>query len=119
MATVIDLRDLMLKVKDMKKMEANFALEFDCVLEVEDINPLIKVINYAINYITKLSEQELQIALNQSMSSVTLSFTIFTETTELPSINEQVSETLKQYQAEIELKNEPGKYAQLLIAFEK
>jgi hypothetical protein len=118
-AEVIDLRDLMMKVKEMKKMNANLALEFDCVIEVEDINPLVKVINYAINYISQLSEQELQISLNQSLSGITLGFTVFTETTELPAINEQVTEALKQYQASIELKNEPGKYAQLLISFEK
>lgn len=118
-AEVIDLRDLMMKVQEMKKMSANLALEFDCVIEVEDINPLVKVINYSINYITQLTEQELQISLNQSMSGITLSFTAFTETTELPAINEQVIDALKQYQGSIELKSEPGKYAQLLILFKK
>ena len=119
MAEVIDLRDLMMKIQEMKKMNANLALEFDCVIEVEDINPLVKVINYSINYINQLSNQELQISLNQSMSGITLSFTAFTETTELPTISEQVMEALQPYQASIELKSEVGKYAQLLISFEK
>ncbi len=118
-AEVIDLRDLMMKIQEMKQMDANLALEFDCVIEVEDINPLVKVINYSINYITQLSDQQLQIALNQSMSGITLSFTAFTETVDLPAINEQVVEAVKTYQAEIELKGETGKYAQLLISFEK
>jgi len=119
MAEVIDLRDLMIKIQDMKKMNANLALEFDCVIEVEDINPLVKVINYSINYIQQLTEQELQISLNQSMSGITLSFTAFTETTELPAINEQVATALTPFQGSIELKSEAGKYAQLLIMFEK
>ncbi len=119
MAEEIDLRNLMMKIQEMKKMNANLALEFDCVIDVEDINPLVKVINYSINYISQLSDQELQISLNQSMSGITLGFTIFTETTELPAINEQVMEALKQYQASIELKSETGKYAQLLISIKK
>ena len=120
MATeAIDLRDLMRKIQEMKKMDANFALEFDCVIEVEDINPLVKVINYSINYINQLSDQKLQVSLNQSMSGITLGFTIFTDTTELAAINEQVNESLKQYKASIELKKETGKFAQLLISFEK
>ncbi len=119
MAEEIDLRNLMMKIQEMKKMNANLALEFDCVIDVEDINPLVKVINYSINYISQLSDQELQISLNQSMSGITLGFTIFTETTELPAINEQVMEALKQYQGDIELKSEAGKYAQLLISIKK
>ncbi len=119
MAEEIDLRNLMMKIQEMKKMNANLALEFDCVIVVEDINPLVKVINYSINYVSQLSDQELQISLNQSMSGITLGFTIFTETTELPAINEQVIEALKQYQGSIELKSEAGKYAQLLILLKK
>lgn len=119
MAEVIDLRDLMNKIQEMKKMDANLALEFDCVIEVEDINPLVKVINYSINYISQLTDQQLQISLNQSMSGITLSFTAFTEKEDRPAINEQVVEALKAYQADIELKGEVGKFAQLLISFEK
>ena len=50
----VDLRDLILMIKEQKQVNANFSLEFDCVIETDNITPLIKVINYAINYINQL-----------------------------------------------------------------
>ena len=47
----VDLRNLIMMIKEQKQMEANLALEFDCVIETEDIKPLVKAINYCINYV--------------------------------------------------------------------
>ena len=113
----IDLRDLLLMIKEQKQLDANFALEFDCVIETEDVKPLVKVINYAINYISQLTDQQLQISLNASMSGITIGFTAFISTTELPEINPQVNEALVPYNALLEQKGEPGNYTQLLISF--
>jgi hypothetical protein len=111
----IDLRDLLLKIKEQKQMNANLTLEFDCVIETEDVTPLIKVINYCINYISQLTDQQQQISLNASMSGLTIGFTAFTSKTELPEINPQVREILVPYDAVLEQKGESGKYTQLLI----
>jgi hypothetical protein len=113
----IDLRDLILMIKEQKQMNANLALEFDCVIETDDIKPLVKVINYAINYISQLTEQAQEISLNASMSGIVIGFTAFTSVTDLPEINPQVHETLASYNAKMERKGEPGKYIQLLISF--
>ena len=78
-----------------------------------------KVINYAINYINQLTDQPQEISLNASMRGITIGFTTFTELTELPAINPQVSEALVPYNAILEQKGESGKYTQLLISFEK
>jgi len=77
------------------------------------------VINYAINYTSKLTEQQLQISLNASMSGITIGVTAFMESTELPEINQQVNEVLAPYNAIIEQKGELGKYTQLLISFKE
>ena len=114
----VDLRDLILMVKEQKQVNANFSLEFDCVIETDNVTPLIKVINYAINYINQLTDQPQEISLNASMRGITIGFTTFTERTELPAINPQVNEALVPYNAILEQKGESGKYTQLLISFE-
>jgi hypothetical protein len=113
----VDLRDLILMVKEQKQMNANFTLEFDCVIETDDVTPLVKVINYAINYINQLTDKPQEISLNASMRGITIGFTTFTELLDLPAINPQVSEALVPYNAILEQKGEPGKYTQLLITF--
>ena len=115
----IDLRNLILMIKEQKQINANLALEFDCFIEANDVKPLVKVINYAINYITQLTDQPLQISLNASMSGITIGFTAFIVSLDLPAINPQVNEALVLYNAVMEQKGEPGKYTQLLIIFRK
>ena len=115
----VDLRDLILMINEQKQMNANLALEFDCVIDTDDVKPLIKVINYAINYINQLTDQPQQISLNASMSGITIGFTTATTLSEFPAINPQVNEALEPYNAVLEQKGEPGKYTQLLISFRK
>ena len=115
----VDLRDLILMIKEQKQVNANFSLEFDCVIDTNDVTPLVKVINYAINYISQLTDQPQEISLNASMRGITIGFTTFTDLTELPALNPQVSEALTPYNAVLEQKGEPGKFTQLLISFEK
>jgi hypothetical protein len=115
----LDLRTLIMMINEKKQLNANLSLEFDCIVQVEDTNMLVKILNYAINYINQLSDQPMQISLNASMKSITAGFTTFTEKTDLPQINPQVSDALKKYEAAIELKHEAGKYAQIIINFYK
>ena len=116
---VIDLRDLILMIKEKKPMNANLALEFDCRLEVADYKPLVKVLNYAINYIASLTDQPTQISLNAGGNGYLLGFTAFTAKTEFPVINPEVVEALKPYGATVAISGEAGKYAKLLITFTK
>ncbi|MCB0834149.1 MAG: hypothetical protein KDC45_11860 [Bacteroidetes bacterium] len=114
---VVDLRDLMMMIKEKKQMNANFALEFDCRIEVDDYKPLVKVINYAINYISQLTDQPMQISLNAGGNGYLLSFTAFTSQTEFPAVSEQVVEALVPYNAIIAASGDPGKYVKLLLTF--
>lgn len=114
----MDLRKLMMKIKEQKQMEANLSLEFDCELDTEDPKPLIKVINYLINFLTPLTDRPLEIQLNAQTSGYLLSFSVFTEAAEFPELSTQVIEILKEYNARIEIKNQAGKYYQAIIIFE-
>lgn len=116
---VIDLRDLIMMIKEKKEMSANLALEFDCRLEVEDYKPLVKVINYAINYVSQLTDQPMQISLNAGGSGYLLGFTAFTSRVEFPPVSEQVVEALKSYQASITVDGEKGKYVKMLLTFKQ
>lgn len=115
----IDLRDLILKIKEQKQVNTNVALEFDCVLETDDVKPLVKVINYAINYVNELTKQPLHISLNATARGINMSFMAFTLSSDFPPLNPKVSEALLPYNAVLEQKSEPGKYAQLLISIKK
>lgn len=115
----IDLRNLMLMIKEKKEIECTLALEFDCKIEVENIESLIKVINYAINYISQLANQPMQISLYAGYSEHTLVFTAFTAATEFPPISEKVSEALVPYNATISFDGEAGKFAQIKLTFQK
>lgn len=112
-----DLRDLILIIKEQKQIDAELALEFDCHIETDDVKPLVKVINYAINYIRQLSDLPLHISLNAGLRGFTIGFTTHTVLSEFPAISPKVNETLLPYNAILEEKGEPGKYAQLLISF--
>lgn len=114
---MIDLRDLIMMIKEKKEMNANLALEFDCRLEVEDYKPLVKVINYAINYVSQLTDQPMQISLNAGGNGYLLGFTAFTSHIEFPPISDQVTEALKPYNAIISVDGEKGKYVKMLVTF--
>ena len=113
----IDLRNLLMTINEQKQLNANLALEFDCIIETDDVTPLVKVINYTINYVSQITDQQLQLSLNASMSGLIIGFTAFTDSQDLPEISPKVNEALAPYNAVLEQKSEPGKYIQLLIEF--
>ena len=114
---IFDLRELIIMIKEKKELDANLALEFDCKLEVDDIKPLVKVFNYAINYILKIGKAPMHISLNAGGGGYKMAFTASTNLSEFPSVNPQVTETAKLYEAELTLDGEPGKFVQLQLEF--
>jgi hypothetical protein len=116
---MLDLRDLMLKIQEQKEMDANLSLEFDCAVETDDPKPLIKVINYIINYLTPLTDKSLEISLNAQLSGILLSFSIFTEHASFPPISDQLNNALRIYDADYKVIQEEGKYFQIILTFTK
>jgi hypothetical protein len=45
----VDLKSLLFMIKENKNIEANLILDEGCLLETEDVKPLVKVINYLLN----------------------------------------------------------------------
>lgn len=114
----VDLRTLIKSIAEKKELNANLSLEFDCTLQTTDHIPLVKVINYIMNFLSPLSENKMEISLNAAEESYIMSFIVATEKSDIEPINEQVKTVLADYHGTLTLVHEPGKYVQLQIKFE-
>ena len=115
--TRVDLKRLILLIKENKDFEANLILDEGCMLETSDPKPLIKVINYIINYLNQVSDQPLEISLDLRLSSNLLSLMVYTDKQDLPNISSEIEDVLKTYKASMEQIHEKGKYVQIKLSF--
>ncbi len=113
----VDLKQLILLIKDNKNFEANLILDEGCILMTEDPKPLVKVFNYIINYLKQLSDKALEISLDLRTSDHLLSFMVYTDKIELPAVSSEIDNVLKTYEATLEKIHETGKYVQLKVSF--
>ena len=68
---------------------------------------------------TPLTDKALEISVNAQLSGVLFSFSVFTEQTSFPPLSQQMIEALQFYNATYEVKQEEGKYFQIIITFKK
>jgi len=115
----VDLKRLLLMIKESKNFNANLILDEGCFLETADPKPLIKVINYLINYLNQLAKQPLEISLDLRSTDYLISLMVYTDQQELPAISDQIAVALKDYHATIDKIHEKGKYLQFKISFSK
>jgi hypothetical protein len=115
----IDLKQLIHLIHDNKEFEVNFILDEGCFIIAEDPKPLIKVLNYLINYLTPLTGQPLEISLDLRGNDILMSMMAYTDNSELPPVSDQVSDALKVYNATLENIHEQGKYFQFKLSFSK
>lgn len=113
----VDLKQLIMLIKDTKKFEANLILDEGCTLMTEDPKPLVKVINYIINYLGQLSDQAMEISLDLRTSDHLLSMMVYTDKSELPAVSSEIDDVLKTYKATLEKIHESGKYIQIKVSF--
>jgi predicted transcriptional regulator len=113
----VDLKRLILLIKENKDFEANLILDEGCVIETSDPKPLVKVMNYFINYLNQISAQPLEIALDLRNNDNLLSFMVYTDVQALPEVSSEIDEVLKSYRASLEKIHEKGKYVQFKISF--
>jgi hypothetical protein len=115
----VDLKAFVHLIVDSKDIEADLILDEGCTFETEDPKPLVKVINYVINYLSQSSNSPLAISLDLMPDNYRLSFMAYTDKEELEAFSEQVGDALKDYNAELELKHEKGKYVQIILSFKR
>ena len=106
-------------IKDSKNFNANLILDEGCFLETADAKPLVKVINYLINYLNQLAKRPLEISLDLRSTDYLLSLMVYTEQQELPAVSDQLSGALKDYRATVDKIHEKGKYLQFKVSFAK
>lgn len=113
----IDMRDLLLAIHTQKDVDADVCLDFGCQVETEDPRPLIKSINYVINYLNQLTDGQLQVGLNLQTEDFRVSYLALTEAVNIPPLSEKLAEALQEFDADVEFVHEPGKYVQVLLVF--
>jgi len=113
----IDLKNFIHLIKDNKDFEANLILDEGCILEAEDPKPLVKVINYLINFLKELSDRPLEISLDLRPQDYLLSLMVYTDKSDIPEVSEQLATALKTYKASLEKIHESGKHLQFKVTF--
>ena len=115
----IDLKQLLHLIHENKEFEVNFILDEGCVIMTEDPKPLVKVLNYLINYLQPLGSQPLEISCDLRGQDCLLSMMAYTDQEELPPVSDQIESTLAGYNAKMEKAHESGKYLQFKISFSR
>jgi len=115
----VDLKNLIQLIRENKDFEANLILDEGCIFETEDPKPLIKVLNYLINYLKDLSDRPLEISLDLRPQDYLLSLLAYTDKTDLPAVSDQIEGALKQYKASLENIHNKGQNFQFKVAFSR
>ncbi len=115
----IDLKSLIRFIVDQKELATNLILDEGCVLHIDDPKPLIKVLNYFLNYLKQFSDHPLQIGLDLMPEYYLLSMLMYTQTNALPPIPESIAEVLQEYGARYELQNQEGSFVQIKVYFQR
>lgn len=113
----LDLRQLLLMIEQQKDIDANFCLDHGCVLNTDDPRPLIKAINYILNYLNEHTEATIEVGLSQLTDQFRLSFMAITDHGNLPAESEKLAEAFSAYGAEVQRDFQAGKYVQFTVNF--
>lgn len=113
----IDLGALLKFVVENKKIKSNLKIDQNCSVNAKDPKPLIKILNYLINYLMQSSKDPIDISLKVQKDSCLLCFIISTEEQQLPPISEKLNQALLPFNAAMRIVFEKGMYAQILIHF--
>ena len=116
---LLDLKNLIILIKQEKDLEANLILDEGCQLTVSDPKPLIKILNYVINYLNQVSDKALEIGLDLRDQEYLLNMMAFSPANELPPVSDNLKEALQEFKATYEVKHEKGSYIQFIIKFQR
>jgi hypothetical protein len=113
----IDLGNLLNYIFDQKKVDTTLNLGRDCMVNTADPKPLVKIINYLINYLKQITNDTINVSLNTQSSGCLLCFIVSTDLKQLPPLNDNLYDALKPYYAAMRVVFEEGKYAQIILNF--
>jgi len=113
----IDLGNLLNYILDQKKVETTLNIGPECKVNAEDPKPLVKIINYLINYLKQITKESISISLNTQSSGCLLCFIVSTDLKQLPPLSDNLNDALKPYFAAMRVVFEEGKYAQIILNF--
>jgi hypothetical protein len=116
-AQPVDLKSLLLMIKDNKDVDANLCLDEGCTIETDDVKPLVKVINYFLNYMGQVTTKPIEVGLDLRSDGYLLSFLAFCENISVSELSDQIGDALKLYNATFEKTEETGKYIQYRLHF--
>ncbi len=104
-------------IVENKGLQANLILDEGCRLQTTETTPLVKIINYFINFLQQYSSAPLEISLDLLEGKYLLSFVAFSDRMEIDAPSAQLDEALNGYQAAYKLIHEKGRYIQVKIQF--
>ena len=113
----IDLGNLLNYILDQKKVETTLSVGQECKVNSEDPKPLVKIINYLINYLKQITKESINVSLNSQSSGCLLCFIVSTDLKQLPPLSDNLNEALKPYFAAMRVVFEKEKYAQIILNF--
>ena len=115
--STIDLGNLLTFIIDQKKVKTTVDIGPECKVNAKDPKPLVKIINYLINYLIQITDDAINVSLNTQSSGCLLCFIVSTNETKLPPLSDNLDEALKPYNAAMRVVFEEGKYAQIILNF--
>ena len=116
-SSTIDLGDLLNYIIGQKKVDTTVNIGPECKVSAEDPKPLVKIINYLINYLLQITDEPINITLNTQSSGCLLCFIVSTNESNLPPLSDNLDDALKPYNAAMRVVFEEGKYAQIILNF--
>jgi len=104
-------------IVENKGLQANLILDEGCYLQTTESKPLVKIINYFINFLQQYSSAPMEISLDLLEGKYLLSFVAFSDRPEIDAPSDQLADALNDYQAEYKLIHDKGRYIQVKIQF--
>ena len=115
--STIDLGNLLNFIIDQKKVNTTVNIGPECKVNAEDPKPLVKIINYLINYLSQITDDTISVSLKTQSNGCLLCFIVSTNNEQLPPLSDNLDEALKPYNAAMRVVFEEGKYAQIILNF--
>ncbi|MEE9119240.1 MAG: hypothetical protein V3U02_11710 [Calditrichia bacterium] len=115
--STIDLGNLLSFIIDQKKVNTTVNIGPECKVNAEDPKPLVKIINYLINYLNQITDDTINVSLKTQSNGCLLCFIVSTNHEQLPPLSDNLDEALKPYNAAMRVVFEEGKYAQIILNF--